>query len=263
MPTLLELQTAFRQAMLGDEVPTLAAVIAGDGLPPESRLHLYRHHVVISLTAALEATFPVLCRLLDSRFFGYLADAYIRQHPPDAPCLFEYGEHMPAFVATFPPCRDLTYLPDVARLEWALNVALHAVEEIPCAPEVFQQVAPDEVPRLALQVASSVVLLHSPWPIDQIWHANQEEANRTSRVDLGAGGVWLEIRRWEDHVGFRKLDPAVYAFRAALAAGECLATAAERALETDQAFDCIGTLQALLADQIIVGYTLLPDIQGD
>src|SRR5262245_53926427 len=126
MLALHELQTAFLRPMLGPAESQLLEVIVRDGLLPAARLQIYRHHVLTSLTDVLQTTFPVICRLVDERFFRYAADAYIRQYPPEAPCLFEYGAHFPAFLATFPPCRHLEYLEDVARLEWALHRAMHA-----------------------------------------------------------------------------------------------------------------------------------------
>ena len=110
MPALHDLQSAFMQTMFGADNPTLLQAVVGDGLPPAARLQIYQHHVLTTLTDALQATFPVICRLVDARFFRYAADAYLRQHPPTAPCLFECGQHFPAFLATFPPCRHLAYL---------------------------------------------------------------------------------------------------------------------------------------------------------
>src|SRR5512132_3021200 len=89
MPTLAELQGAFGQALLGGDEQRAAALVLGDGLTPESRLGVYRHHVFTTLTAALKSTYPVVCRLVDERFFGYAADRYIRSHPPEGPCLVE------------------------------------------------------------------------------------------------------------------------------------------------------------------------------
>ena len=126
MLALHELQAAFRSAMFAPESSPLLETIVGDGLPPAARLQIYRHHVLTSLTDVLQTTFPVVCRLVDARFFRYMADAYMRQYPPEAPCLFEYGAHFPDFVATFPPCHHLEYLGDVARLEWAMHIAWHA-----------------------------------------------------------------------------------------------------------------------------------------
>jgi hypothetical protein len=76
--------------------------IEPDGLASRARLEIYRHHVRTSLTSVLEATFPVICRLVDRRFFAYAADTYLRAHPPTGPCLFEYGDGFPDFLAAFP-----------------------------------------------------------------------------------------------------------------------------------------------------------------
>jgi hypothetical protein len=257
MPALHELQSAFLRAMFGPDEPELLETIVGDGLLPAARLQIYRHHVLTSLTDVLQATFPVVCRLVDERFFRYAADAYIRQYPPEAPCLFEYGTHFPAFLAAFPPCRHLEYLLDVARLEWALHRALHAeVRTTPLDPAELGSLAPHEVAQLTFQFDQSLTLLDSPWPIDQIWRVNQADEEVYAPLDLNEGGVSLEIRRWEDDVGFRRLDPAIYTFRSTLAAGHALARAAEAALGTSQEFDCVAALHELLTDGVVIGFTL-------
>jgi len=257
MPALHELQAAFLRAMLGPDEPALLETIVGDGLLPAARLQLYRHHVLTSLTDVLQGTFPVICRLVDERFFRYAADAYIRQYPPEAPCLFEYGTHFPAFLAAFPPCRRLEYLADVARLEWALHRALHAeVRPTSLDPAKLGSLAPHEVAQLTFQFDPSVTLLNSPWPIDQIWRVNQADEEVYAPVDLNEEGVSLEIRRWENDVGFRRLDPAIYTFRSTLATGHALARAAEAALGASQEFDCVAALHELLTDGVIIGFTL-------
>ena len=40
--------------------------------------------------------------------------------------LAEYGADFPAFIAGYEAARDLPYLADIARLDWALNLAFHA-----------------------------------------------------------------------------------------------------------------------------------------
>ena len=256
MPALRELQAAFLRAMLGPDEPQLLEAIVGDGLLPAARLQIYRHHVLTSLTDVLQATFPVICRLVDERFFRYAADAYMRQYPPETPCLFEYGAHFPAFLATFPPCRGLVYLEDVARLEWALNAALHAEGCAPLEPTELGGIAANEVAQLTFQFDPSVTLLCSPWPIDRIWRVHQADEAVDATVDLSEGGVYLEIRRWDDDVGFRRLDPTTYTFHTTLAAGQRLAMAAEAALAADQEFDCVAALHDLLADGVVIGFTL-------
>jgi hypothetical protein len=103
--SLRELQAGFRAALLLDDEHAVADDIVADGLAVSARLAIYRHHVLTSLTAALETTFPVVFQLVDRRFFDWLADRYIRAHPPIAPCLTEYGAGLPSFIDTFPPVR--------------------------------------------------------------------------------------------------------------------------------------------------------------
>ncbi len=244
MPTLRELQSGFRAAMLGGDAAAAQAAVQPDGLAVEARLAIYRHHVFTSLSAALESTFPVVVRLVDPRFFRYAADRFVREHPPASPCLSEYGAALPDFLARFEPTRHLAYLPDVARLEWAMNVALHALDAEPVPPEALRDPAP-------LALHPSVTLLQSPWPIDTIWRANQPDAGDDT-VDLDAGGVHLQVWRSTDDVVFRRLSAAAFAFHRALAHTSRLDAAAHAAVSITPGADLPSLIRDLLADQILV-----------
>jgi hypothetical protein len=255
MPALRELQAAIGTAMLGGDAGAAAREIESDGLAPEARLEIYRHHVLTTLTSALEATFPVICRLVDRRFFAYAADTYVRAHPPTGPCLFEYGDSFPDFLAAFPPCRDLAYLPDVARLEWAMNVALHAPDADALDPACLVDVAAEDMPRLTFAVDPSVSFLDSPWPVERIWRANQDGAS-SDPVDLASGDVRLEVRRAGDVATVRALAAADYALRTALTRGGTLEDAAAAALGADSRFDLTTALHALLDERIFTGFAV-------
>src|SRR2546429_9778227 len=98
MSSLRELQAGVRAALLADDERGVAPDVVDDGLSASARLAVYRHHVFTSLTAALEATFPVACRLVDRRFFGWIADPDVRVRPPAAPGIIRYGAHLPQFM---------------------------------------------------------------------------------------------------------------------------------------------------------------------
>src|SRR5262245_9426725 len=251
MPTWGELQTSFTRALLQDDAAVAGAVL-GDGLEPEARIAIYRHHVLTTLTEVLKAAYPVVCRLVDERFFAYAADCYIRQQPPTGPCLFEYGATFPRFLATFPPCSELVYLPDVAWLEWAMHAAWHAEDAVPLACECLQAVALDDLAGLTFALDPSVSYVRSPWPIDQIWRANQPDAKPGATVCLDAGAADLEVRRLNDDVIWRSLAPGAGAFRATLAAHGSLEEALEAALTTVPEFDLATALQALFAEGLVV-----------
>ena len=250
MTSLRDLQAGFRVALLDDTDDRLGEAIAPDRLGAAARLAIYRHHVLTSLTAALEATFPVVCRLVDRRFFGWLADRFIRAHPPTGPCLVEYGADLPRFIDGFPACAKLPWLGDVARLEWAMNAVLHAPDAAAFTPEMLAAIAPSAVATRVLRLHPAVTLLASRWPVDTIWRANQPGAAALT-VDLDAGRVELEIRRDGDDVVFRRLPASTFALRNALAAGHPLGAAVEAALAIDPALDVAAAIRALLDEGVL------------
>jgi hypothetical protein len=131
---LLELQIQLRQAVLGGDTAEIVAAIRGDELDPAARIGIYRNHAFAILSASLRGTFPVICRLVDERFFAYAAHEYLREHPPRSRCLVEYGADFADFLADFEPCKALPYLADVARFEWALNIAAKRAGSRSAAP---------------------------------------------------------------------------------------------------------------------------------
>src|SRR5947207_5547777 len=153
MLALRDLQTAFRRALLeGNDGASdaLEAEITVSDIPARERLAVYRNNVFASLTDALRETFPVICRLVDDRFFSYAAHEFIASHPPQRPSLTEYGGGFPDFLGNFPPCRELAYLADVACLEWLMNLAAHAAETDPVSPDSLASIGADDAVRLVL-----------------------------------------------------------------------------------------------------------------
>jgi hypothetical protein len=263
MTALRDLQAAIRDAILGDDEHAAARAIAGDGIEPSARLLIYRHHVFTSLTAALKGTYPVICRLVDERFFAYAADRYIREHPPTRPCLFEYGASWPEFLAGFPPCQAYAYLPDVARLEWAVNVARHAEVGPNLDRTRLGAVSAEDIPHLTFSLDPSLALLSSLWPIDLIWRVNQEPAGvDPALVDLGGGGVHLEVRHVADDVVVRALEAVSYAFLHALREGQTLERAAAAALAVDPHFDLTRAIHELLDAELLTDFALPERTRG-
>jgi hypothetical protein len=253
MPALLDLQTDFRDAILGRDDTPIASAIFGDGLAPVARLSIYRNHVFASLTAALKAMYPVVCRLVDERFFAYAAHEYIRAEPPTEPCLVRYGESFPAFLESFPPCRGLPYLRDVAALEWAITRVKTALTPSPLSARSLAMVPAAAAGHVRFTFAGTIALIDSPWPVDRIWIANQDGADPEAVIDLDAGGTRFEIRRRARDVLFQALDGALHAFRAALLAGETLDAAMQAALAHDPMFDLAVALRHLLSDGVVTG----------
>ena len=241
-----------RQAVLGGDTAEIVAAIHGDGLDPVARVGIYRNHAFATLGASLQGIFPVVCRLVDNRFFSYAAHEYLREHPPHSRCLVEYGADFPDFLADFEPCKALPYLADVARFECALNIAGTVGEAAALSPQALAAVPADKAAYLALRLQPSLRYFASPWPIDAIWQANQQ--NEVPAIDLASGGASLEIRRVGDVVAWRRLDPATFAFRTALADGLVLAAALAAATSQDPGFDLAAALHHIFAEGLAVDY---------
>jgi len=254
MPTLRELQRQVHQAVLGGDTAEIVAAIRGDGLDPAARIGTYRNHFFATLGGLLQGTFPVVCRLVDEQFFAYAAYEYVRQHPPRSRCLVEYGADFADFLADFAPCKSLPYLADVARFEWALNIAASVREAAPLPPQALAEIPTSEAGYLVLRLQPSLSYVNSPWPIDAIWQANKK--SEVPSVDLASGGARLEIRRTGDAVAWLRLDPATFAFRTALAGGLVLAAAITAATAQSPNFDLATAIEQIFAGGFAVAYEL-------
>jgi hypothetical protein len=251
-------------AICGGELdPALLEEIEPGGSGPAARVQIYRNTTFLTLIEALKATYPVVCRLVDERFFAYAAHEYVRESLPTKPRLVEYGERFADFLAEFPACRELPYLADVARLEWAVNAALHAEPAPALDRSALVEISPGEAPHLVLAPHPSWRLFASPWPVDRIWQANRKDGEFDDAIDLDKGGVWLEVFRRHDRVVVRSLDHAGYTFREAIHRGARLETAADAALGIDVLFDLTAALGTIFeADLIVACHLALPAVNA-
>lgn len=258
MPSLETLQQDICDAVCGGGDSRHSDLIAGDGMEPSARLRIYRNHAVITLTDALKATYPVICRLVSGGFFAYAAHEFIREYMPETPSLARYGGAFPEFLAQFPPCQNLVYLADIARLEWAINEALHAESVAAITRADLSGISASDASRLVLTLNPSLRLLDSRWPIERIWRANEADGDPDLAIDLDSGGVRLQVHRRSDRVTLKSLTESEFAFLQALANGEPLADAAEAALRIDLLFDLATALGTLLEEGGVSGFRLGP-----
>jgi hypothetical protein len=264
MLALRDLQTEFRLALFREDAKacdSLRALIADGDPSADERIAVYRNNVFASLTDVLKETFPAVCRLVDERFFCYVAHEFIADHPPSRPSLVEYGRSFPDFLADFPPCREFAYLPDVARFEWLMNAAAHASDAAPVSTEVLSGVAPEDAPRLVFGLHPSYGYLASCFPIDAIWRANRSCDAGGGEFDLDSGEAFLEVSRQGGDVVFQRLDAATFAFRRALAHGASLDEALERVFAIEPEFSPAGALGALFAEGAVAAATLPPAME--
>lgn len=222
VPTLLDLQEAVHRAIVAREDRTAAMHVRADGIEPAARLSIYRNTFFASLTTALRLSYPAIQRLVGDAFFEGAAHIFIAERPPRSAYLNEYGAEFAEFLARFPPAASIPYVSDVARLEWAVNRALHAPDGEPLAIGRLAELDAAEHERVCLVPHPSVGLVHTNYPADAIWRAVLEQDDaRLSAIDLAAGPAWLIVER-PAAVEVRRLSEPEWRFMAELCAGHPL-----------------------------------------
>lgn len=240
-------QEEFHAALLdpGREIPR--GLSDGAGRPAGSRFSVYRNNVAVSLTEALEVSFPALVKLLGIENFKKAAGIFLRRYPPKTPMIMHYGDEFPEFLEEFEPLRHIGYLPDVARLEQALRRSYHAADGAPADPKALQEVPPDKLARTRLMLAPAVGLVRSPWPVHAIWAYNMEDG--APKPQAGAQNVL--ITRPEFDPEMTPVSAGTAAFVTALSEQRPLADASDAASEEDADFDLSHALGLLLAGRAI------------
>jgi len=234
MPALLEVQIATYRGLVTGDDGEAASFVDGAGLPPAARLNIYRNTFVGTLTTALRLSFPAVYRLVGNDFFESAARLFIEAEPPRSADLDAYGAALPDFLARFAPAATIAYLAGVARLEWAVNRALHAPDAEALDVSRFAMVEPTAYGRISFLPHPSIGLVRADHPVDDIWRAvlAQNDADMAA-IDLGAGPVALLVQRLDTGIDVKRLTEAEWLFAEALCASRPLADAIEAAGSLD------------------------------
>jgi hypothetical protein len=245
-PTLLELQRALCRTVVGHDDAEAGLYIIADGIDPAARLGIYRNTFASVLVNALRLSYPAAHRLVAAECFEGAARLYMEKQPPQCANLDDYGAGFPEFLARFPPVAALTYLPDVARLEWAVSRALHAQDSEPLDIARLAALTEDDQARVRFAPHPSAGLVRADHPADSIWRAvlAQDDA-ALAAIDLESGPVWLLVHRAGTDVEVRTLSESAWCFTAALFAGRAL----HQALDEAQCAEA----QAMLAEHLAAG----------
>jgi hypothetical protein len=254
-PSLRDLQCALCASLVGSDVGAAGRYVVADGLAPERRLSVYRNTFDSTLANALRITYPAVHKLVGAEFFEGAARLFAHEHPPRTSCLDLYGADFADFLAAFAPAASLPYLPDVARLEWTVNRALHAPDTQPLDASRLATVDPGLHERLRFAVDPSVSLLVVGYSADAIWRAVLDGDDAAlAAIDLADGPVRLLVQRLTAGVEVVRIDELAYRITAALFAGQALGMA----LASDPA-----TAAAVLAEHLAAGRFVAFEIAPD
>ena len=221
---LAELQRDFARAVRGDALAVPRLGVAAAELNAERRVAVYRNHHRISLAAALAANFPTVVKVIGNDAFQALALSFLAIDPPREPSLAAYGAGFPAFLESDPRSQSLVYLGDVARVDWALNLAERADDLPTFTAECLAELDAEQLETLRLKPHPSLTLLSSLYPLLRI---RDVATGAEENASLNEGGVDLMIWRKACELTCIALDATDFRFILALAGGQTLAEATE------------------------------------
>jgi hypothetical protein len=207
MPTLRDIQRDVARSLLVPGDGAALAHIADGVVDAAERFNIYRDNVAITLIGALRLAYPAVDKLVGPDFFGSAVRAFIARYPPRTACLDDYGHEFPGFLAAFPAAAALAYLPDVAQLEWTVNVALHAPDAPALRPDALTELAASEHGRVRFVPHPSVRLLSIRYPADAIWRAvlDGDEA-ALGTIAIKVEPRWLIVQRQAAGIAVSRLD---------------------------------------------------------
>lgn len=249
-PTFATLQTAFANAVIDASVTTPPDVTSHTACTPTRRFNVYRNNVAHSLSEALVAQFPATHRLLGDEAFRAVASLYLKVEPPKSPVLLLYGRTFPDFLLAQPELDAVSYVADVARLEWLWSHAYHAADVAPLPADTLAAIPPEHLADTHFAIHPSVGLVNSAVPVVSIWETNRQDET-VQAIDLSSGGEEALVCRPAYDVEVHRLPPGTARLIDELGDGRPLGAAAEAAASTAAAFSPADSLTALLRSRII------------
>ena len=221
-------------------------------VPATSAMRIYRNNYTTRLFNSLQQTYPVIERLVGGVFFRRLARDFIAQEPSFNADLNRYGKGFADFVRIYPAVQGLSYLADVAALEWLIH-------ESSCAPDrdadtlsALLAVAARDYGSARVMLHPALRLHHSKYPIHSIWLSNQPGAPERT-IPLEGAHTYLMICRQQHEVMLSSLDEASYVAMHVLARGYDLESAVDAASTIAADFDIREFLKRLLAPGVACG----------
>jgi hypothetical protein len=246
MPCLADIQAEMRRALVSGETAGIAPLLARGS----KRFEIHRRQYETSLVAALLGKFPATIWLVGEPFVAAAARDYIRQFPPQAPCIAEYGENFPRFLAASAGAERIPYLCEFAELEWNVGHVAIAVDQASVPLEHLTSIPSDELPDAVLKMQGGVRYLQTSWPVDELMKFYLTDT-APEQLEFEATKVWLEVHGSRGAFELKRLDAGEFEFRESLCRGQRIGDAIEAALRVDTAFEPGQALVALIAAGLV------------
>ena len=256
MPSLAEVQQLMRDAVVKGDANGMAALVAGGG-DAGRRLAIHQRHYRASLVAALMGRYKATAWLMGSEAVERAAATFIREHPPVAPCIAEYGEAFPEYLSRHVTTNRAPYLAAFATLDWHLGRLAVAVDRPAVARAVWAALPPAGLVDLTVTCQPGLYYFTADRPIDELMRLYLTDA-APDRLALAETRAWVEVRGNRGSLTFARLSAGEFAFRKAAHTSAPLGRAVEQAFAADDRFDPSAALANLIDAHLVTDLDVAP-----
>ena len=256
MSALREFQTSFRGYLTGsgEEAAAVAAGFIASGFADNASI--YRNNVRHAHVGALSAIYPAIRALVGEDYFDGLAARYANARPPVSAVLAGYGAGFADYLASRPELSNVPFLPDVARLEWAMNEAFHAHSSFSLAPDEAARLFAGRAVDFDLVASARLLALdHAAFDI----RAAALESDAGHIAAITESRQHLVVFRAAGAVTAETLSPGEFAFLRRISLGGPLKRAIAAGFEAEPGFSPAEALGRLLH----LGVFRTPSNQGN
>lgn len=204
--TLADLQTRFRDFVVGDAPAPTDLAQSSQTTDAETLLSVYRDAYGLRLLEALGEDYRALGRLLGAERFEDLGRAYIAATRSRHPSIRWFGWNLSEHLRRDPAYADMPMAAELAAWEWALGEAGDAADADPVGIDAFAAVAPDAWANIRLTFHLSLRRLDLEWSVAAYRQAVEDDEYPVEPGRSETPVAWVIWRSGTD-VLYRSLPP--------------------------------------------------------
>lgn len=146
-----------------------------ESMVEDKGLQIYRANLRATALQALCITFPTINALIGEGLMSYATEKMLNLSPPKDGNWARWGESFAAVLEDIEPLKEFAYLPDCARLDYLCHQLVREAN-FSLDTDSLSLLQNNDPAMLKIELAPTLHLLRSPYPIQQIRDAHKLQA---------------------------------------------------------------------------------------
>lgn len=196
-------------------------------LSPAQQIEIYRVQFWLRHTAVLIEHFEGLSLLLGQERWQPIAQSYLLQPDASVFSLADLGHSLADHIAALPEFVDQQLCVDMARLEWAYQLAFSAWDDPTLSVDKLRQIPADAWANARFTVGDSLQLLELSFPVADMRRKLRAGQDLDPAQSGAVGEIKLAVYRRDRVIYDQPLSPSAFFLLQELARGSALIPACE------------------------------------